>query len=238
MELVYSSIYMWTSAFKQEAIRLRRQGLTLEEINRTLGSKIPKATFSYWQRGVTLTASSAQRLEAMRLESLHRAQLKAQEANRRKNERLRQQARQRNQHLSQLLKSDDQAKVALTILYLAEGTKGRERSIVTFGNSDPKIVALFLRLFRQCYLVDETKFRCTVQCRDDNPVKHLETIWSKLTKIPSTQFYEARIDPRSIGKRSKKPDYLGVCRIDYFDALVFTDLLESIKILVLEDEGR
>ena len=93
-----------------------------------------------------------------------------------------------------------------------------------FGNSDPFIINLFLHLLRYCYNIDESKFRCTVQCRADQDTNRLENFWCRITKIPLVQFYKTRIDPRTIGKPSKKQNYKGVCRIDYFSAELFIEI--------------
>ena len=64
-------------------------------------------------------------------------------------------------------------KLVLGALYLGEGSKG-DRSGLTFGNSDPDIVALFLRLLRATMQLDETKF----QCRVAQDAEMLESFWA------------------------------------------------------------
>ncbi len=115
------------------------------------------------------------------------------------------------------------AKLMLVMLYLGEGAKNKKGSLM-LGNSDPAIVRLFLQLLRKCYKIDESKFRCTVQCRADQDINFLEKFWSNVTQIPSRQFYKARIDPRTIGKPTKKSDYKGVCVIDLFSAHIFNEI--------------
>ena len=75
------------------------------------------------------------------------------------------------------------------------------------------------------------KLRCTVQCRADQNQTDLEQFWQKVTHISKEQFYKTRIDPRTIGKPSKKSDYKGVLKVDYFDTKVQQDL-ESLANLV------
>lgn len=84
---------------------------------------------------------------------------------------------------------------------------------------------------KKCYKIDEKKFRCTILCRNDQNIKNLENFWVKVTKIPKSQFYKTRIDPRTIGKPSQKLDYKGVCVIDYFSADLFLDLMQIPKII-------
>ncbi len=128
------------------------------------------------------------------------------------------------------LKNKDIAKIALAMLFLGEGSK-KSKGTLMLGNSDPQTIILYLKLLRQCYVLDEKKFRCTVQCRADQDTRKLERFWSRTTKIPSKQFYETRIDPRTIGKPSKYLDYKGVCRIDYFSADILTELKQIINLI-------
>ena len=124
---------------------------------------------------------------------------------------------QKNKRIFQLYKNNlEVGKLILAVLYLAEGAKSK--SSIMFGNSDSLVIILFINLMRKCYKIDESKFRCTVQCRADQNIPDLERFWSGVTKIPLGQFYKARVDKRTIGQVSRKKDYKGVCRIDYFSA--------------------
>jgi hypothetical protein len=129
----------------------------------------------------------------------------------------------RHGRLSKHVRARESMLIALSMLYLAEGSK-TERSGVMFGNSNPSIVMLFLRLLRTCFSLDESRFRITVQCRADQDQRKLEHFWSEVTKIPLTQFYATRVDARSLGKKTLKQGYRGVCRIDYFSVEIDREL--------------
>jgi hypothetical protein len=92
------------------------------------------------------------------------------------------------------------------------------------------MIRLFVFLMRKCYSVDESKFRVTVQCRADQNPAELAAYWSAVTNIPLAKFYKPQIDPRTIGKPSKKLNYKGVCRIDYLSASVYHELLSAEKV--------
>src|SRR3989344_718757 len=134
-----------------------------------------------------------------------------------------------NSKQRKIIKNKDVGKIALSMLYLGEGTKSLDRGSLRFGNSDSFIIGLFLNLMRKYYKVDEKKFRCTILCRADQNVVDLEKFWQEITKIPKSQFYKARIDARTIGKPSQKINYRGVCAIDYFSADTFLDLMQIPK---------
>lgn len=205
---------------KQKAIELRKLGRTFGEISKELGT--PKGTLSGWLKNTTLLPSALRRLDAEKTSRNQASRTIAVASNKRRRTAYLDGLEMTNAHLAVELANPNVAKITLAALYLCEGTKNR--AAITFGNSDPRIIALFLRLLRQCYPLKESKFRCTVQCRADQDVPSLERFWSETTAIHPSRFYQARIDPRSKGKTSKKPEYKGVCRIDYLSANVFNDV--------------
>lgn len=211
--------------FKNKAILLRKSGKTYGEIKKMIKQPIPKSTLSTWFFGLTMSLSQKENIQKRIRKNIFNGQRAAVEANRTRRREYIRAVEKRVRHLGKKIKNKDIAKIAITMLYLGEGTKSHGGSLI-FGNSDPKIIGLFLKLLRYCYNIDENKFRCTLQCRADQDIKKLEKFWSKTTEISLKQFYNARIDPRTIGKPSKKPDYKGVCRIDYFSADVYNELMK------------
>lgn len=219
--------------YKLRAIELRKQGFTYGEIRKCLNVKIPKSTLSIWFKGLHISLKAQTRLNSVISFKIKKANTAALLANRKKREIYLKGIINRILCLKKYLESEkdtDIAKIILAVLYLGEGAKGKRRSFM-LGNSDPKIIKLFLKLLRKCYPIDENKFRCTLQCRADQDIKTLEIFWSNITGIPLSQFYKARIDPRTIGKKSKKPEYKGVCRIDYFSADIYTEVEKIIEII-------
>lgn len=217
-------------SLREKAIRLREGGKTFAEIKSALKVDAPKSTLSFWCKGIPLPLGFQRRIREYNKFNLEKARKIALEVNRIKRKEYLQSIFDRNKHLKAILDNREISKIVLATLYLAEGTKSHRGSLI-FGNSDPFIVSLFVYLLRYCYKIDERKFRCTLQCRADQNIKKLEKFWSRITKIPSKQFYKARVDPRTIGKKSKKLDYKGVCRIDYFSGDIFLDLLQIPKII-------
>lgn len=216
--------------YKQQAINLREQGFTYSEIISSLQVRIPKSTLSTWFKNITLSEKAKKRLNTIineKIKTAHQAALYTNKINRK---RYLKEVEERVTHLKNFKKDIDIAKIVLAVLYLGEGAKGKRRAFM-LGNSDPKIIRLFLRLMRKCYTIDESKFRCTLQCRADQDIPYLEKYWTAITNIPPSQFYKARIDPRTIGKKSKKPEYKGVCRIDYFSADIYNEIEKIIEIV-------
>lgn len=216
---------------REKATRLRKKGKTYLEIQKSLKVAIPKSTLSGWCSKVKLPKEYQDRIRKIVLNNAEKGREIALVINRVKREKYLKSIIDRNKHLAKVLKNKDIAKIALAILYLGEGAKDYKRGSVMFGNADPFIISLFLYLLRYCFNINEDKFRCTLQCRADQDIKTLEKFWSRVAKIPLSQFYKARIDPRTIGKPSKKLDYKGVCKIDYFSAEIFIELMQIPKII-------
>jgi hypothetical protein len=208
---------------KEEVIKLRKKGKTYSEIQRILKRVIPKSTISYWCRSLPLPAGYQNKIEEYNKFNLNKARKVALIIKKQKRKDYLESIIRRNKHLIAVLRNPDVAKIVLAMLYFCEGSKTQKGSLM-FGNSDPLIINLFLKLLRRCYKIDEQKFRCTLQGRADQDIKKLEKYWSRVTQIPLSQFYEPRIDPRTIGQVSKNPDYKGVCRIDYFSADIYNEL--------------
>lgn len=213
---------------KEKVIKLRKQGKTYSEIWQNLGKFIPKSTLSYWCKMVKMPAYYNFKIERLNKKNIARAQKVAWSINKEKREKFLQEIDNNNKDIPSLLNNKKISKIGLAMLYLGEGSKTMRGSVM-FGNSDPLIIKLFMKFLRHCYAIDEKKLRGTLQCRADQNIKKLEIFWSKITRIPLSQFYKARIDPRTIGKPSKKLDYKGVCRIDYFSAITDLELKRLAK---------
>ncbi|MFC1612663.1 hypothetical protein ACFL29_02330, partial [Patescibacteria group bacterium] len=97
------------------------------------------------------------------------------------------------------------------MLYWAEGDKS-ETEDIKFSNSDPVMIKLMMKWFREICKVPEEKFRIALHihglhCRSD-----IESFWSNIVEIPLNQFHKIQIKPTSLGQR-KKILYNGTCSI-------------------------
>ena len=213
----------YPAPFVKSAKIWRARGLTYPEIQRKLRKKVPKGTLSSWLRKVELPGFYEEKARRLNLLVLALARRKAVVANRKRRHFYLNEVYQRNEGLLKVLRHKDVSKLFLAALYLGEGAK-KNKGFLTFANSDPGIIGLFLRLFRAVYVIDESKFRCTVMCRADQNTSDLNAFWSKITQVPLKQFYGARIDPRTRGKITANQDYKGVCRLDFFSSKVYDEL--------------
>lgn len=210
--------------YKKTVIIERMKGKSYGEICNILNVKIPKSTLSLWCSNAKLPHSYQNRIKNIIAKNSEKARLIALEFNKQRRLEYLSRLEEKNRPLLKRFDDKDIRKIALALLYLGEGGKNRHGSLY-FGNSDFRVIKIFLSLIRSCFKIDESKFRCTVQCRADQDIPKLEKFWLKITEIPKKQFYHSRIDPRTIGKPTKKLNYMGVCRVEYFSANIYNELM-------------
>lgn len=209
-------------SLRSEARRLRTLGLTYGEINTELQMKIPKSTLSEWCKNVSLPESYRKRIAELNITNFNKARLIGLEVNKVKREELLQGIVDINLPLSHRIKDREIAKIALSMLCLGEAS--RTRGSFSLGSSDPRIIIIFLQLLKVCFNFRVEKVRCTVQCRADQDTEILEKFWLDVTKIPKRLFYKTRVDPRTMGRPTRKKNYKGVLKVDYFDTRVQIEL--------------
>lgn len=214
---------LWKKEDKQLAQRLRSKGLTYSEIKDKIDKNIPKSTLSNWCSNVKLPNFYQEKLDKLNLKSRDRGRKIALLVNKRKREKFLLGLERKNYHL---LKSIDKdiLKLLLAVFYLAEGSKHPSTQCLKFGSSDPETIRFFLRSLRKVFIVDDTKFRVEILCRADQDLDELKGFWHKVTKINKKLFYKPRTDKRTIGKKTRKRGYKGVCVIDYFDTAIQLEL--------------
>ncbi|HEB01447.1 MAG TPA: hypothetical protein ENI16_00425, partial [Candidatus Portnoybacteria bacterium] len=132
---------------KHKAITLRKKGSSYNEILRLV--PVAKSTLSLWLRDVGLAKCQRQKLTEKR----KNAQLKAQQACREKRIQITEQIK--SQAIKEIGNINKRELWLIgTALYWAEGTKQKETNIseqVSFSNSDPKMIALFLKWLYNIY---------------------------------------------------------------------------------------
>lgn len=221
---------MFKKILKNEVVRLRKEGKTYSQILMSVKDSISKSTLSNWLKSVELTSQQKQAITSLNLKNLKRARQVVKKRILQKKVANQKTATREVNLLVSLLDDPKIAKIGLLLLYLCEGSMTR-RSSLMFGNSSPLIIDLFLTFLRKCYSIQTDKFRCTVQCRADQNPDELRDFWSKITGIEKKYFYLPQIDKRTVGKATKKINYHGVCRIDYFSAEIYNELTEIARLL-------
>jgi transcriptional regulator with XRE-family HTH domain len=85
----------------------------------------------------------------------------------------------------------DRLRIIGAALYWAEGAK--DRNMVAFVNSDPNMIRLMMRFFREVCNVEETNFRGSLNIHPHLDVESALVFWSSVTGIPISQFYKTQL---------------------------------------------
>lgn len=128
-----------------------------------------------------------------------------------------------------LTPNDEKLLISGLMLYWAEGAKNTG-AVVDLANSDPKMLAVFIKVLREIYRVKEQKFRILLYCYKNQNEEKLKKFWSQLLKIPQDQFLKSYIredfDPT---KTNKMP--FGVTHLRYYDKKLYSQIKKDLDII-------
>lgn len=202
---------------KDNAIKLRKEGLSLRSIEQKLG--VPKSTLSGWFKGVSLSTEKKKKL----FENWKQALVKARKQsalwhNNQKQQRLEKAQMEASQVLGDLdIKNVHLQELALSILYLGEGKKVTDET--SLGSSDPLIVKFFLELLKRVYKIDLRRVRCELFLRADQDAANIKQFWAEHLKLPLETFTRVYKDKRTVGTKTYA-HYKGVCSVGYCDVAI------------------
>ncbi len=195
--------------------KLRAEGKTYGEINKILNIRLAKSSLHWICRQISLPKNYIEKITRLNIKNLGKARATAIAVNKAKREEFLDQIGKINLPIATKIKDKSTAKIALTMLCLGEASKSINKHAFSLGNSNPKIITLFIKLLDYCFTIEHIRLKCAVQCRADQNPNRLKLYWSKYTGIPLSQFYKPQIDKRTIGKPTKKIDYKGVLNVYY-----------------------
>ena len=167
--------YRGKLAEREAARALRAEGLTLQDIATRLG--VSKSSASLWTRDVVFTPQLPFEASAARRRGPNTLQ-------RRKEEEIAQLRADGRRLVGQL--SDRELFMAGIALYAGEGAK--TGGAVKFANSDPALVAFFVRWLRRYFDVDEARLRVRLYLHEGLDLQRAEAHWVAVTNIPPSQF--------------------------------------------------
>ncbi len=191
-------------AEKFKAIELRKSGFSYDKILREID--VSKSTLSFWLRDIEFTSKQQQLL----LKGRERSRYVAAKAKRALRIKITNEIIKKSKTEVRRLIRKPLFILGLS-LYWAEGAKSLEED-VKFSNSDPLMVLLIMRWFREICLVPEHKFRINLHVHDFHIRPNVEQFWSNLVKVPQKQFYKTYVKKSSIGLR-KNLLYNGTCQV-------------------------
>ncbi len=153
---------------KKLAIEMRNEGVSIKEIARVL--RVSKSSASIWVRNIDLTPQQRKKL------SLNGFSIDVIEKRRRK--RLENENDKRRESMLEAGKdivsiSSHELKLLGIIFYWAEGGKSR-KGMVRVSNSDPAVIQIMMRFFREICRVPDEKFRGLIHTHSHLNVKNAE----------------------------------------------------------------
>ena len=195
-------------ALKEQAMRLRHQGISMTVIERELG--IARSTLSGWFKNVRLTEVQRTRLMQNSRDGWLKARPNAHQWHRKqKAMRMFDAKVQAIDTLKEITLTDEILDLAFAMLYWGEGAKSDTTSI---ASSDPKILRFVLAVLRRNYGVTPHEIRFELHLRMDQSGEELKMYWSKELDVPLERFKYVAYDKRSQGKPTYD-HYKGVCDI-------------------------
>lgn len=200
---------------KNRAVALRRKGKSLNEISRTL--RVSKASVSLWVRDIALSAQQRSRLNAngYSVDAIEKRRIRRIENTRERHKKVSDAAKQSIESLSRR-----ELLLVGAALYWGEGGK-TEKGMARVSNSDPELIRIMMRFFREICDVPEKRFRGHVHTFSHLNAQKAERFWSKVSGIPRHQFYKTYTKPSSasLGKMDRLP--YGTFQIYVCDTVLF-----------------
>jgi len=200
---------------REKARRLRLQGKSMSQIIEETG--FSKSSVSMWTRDIVLTDSQKDGISkrGRSIESIEKRRI-----SRMRN------INQKRRVIIEAAKKDfpklsyTDLKLIGAMIYWGEGCKVGHWS-VRVANSDPIIIKVMMRFFREICNVPENKFRGHIHTFEDADVEKLEKHWSKIIKIPRKQFYKTYKKPSKASFQKRKTLPFGTLDLYVHDTNVF-----------------
>jgi|SRR3989344_126779 len=212
---------------KEEAIKLRLQGLSYSDIKSKL--RLSKSTLSVWLRDYPLSEKQLEKLKdkvPQQVERCRNTKEKKYKA------RLDDVYNKISKDISKL--SNREILIAGLFLYWGEGSKS-ERYTCGFSNTDPSMVRFFLKWLR-LFNIENEKLHITLQLYSDMDVNKEIKFWSHELDLPTSCFRRPYIKKSTLsGLIYKRGFGHGTCFIRIFNRDLAEYIHMGIKRISLMD---
>ena len=192
------------SALKKKAKKLRRQGLSYNEIRKEVN--VAKSTLSLWLKTVPLSLKHRRRLYTKQIQILSRGPQSQKE---RRNKEIKEIIRNAEKEIEFPL-SFEAYRLFGAALYWAEGSKTKMFEIT---NSDPALILFMVRWIENVLKIPTKELKARLNIYPQQNEKKIKKFWSDLTDIPIKNFGKSYVKPLS--KNYKKNNlYYGTIRVE------------------------
>lgn len=198
---------------RQQAIRLRKQGRTYNEILSVVS--VAKSTLSLWLRDVGLTKQQQQRLTSKKQAAQRKGAL-AKSAMRIERQRVIIEKAQADINTI----SHRELMLIGAALYWAEGCKAKPHNVsqcLDFGNSDVRMMLVFLAWIQKCLHVGINDIKASIYIHENHKhrIEHVKRYWLQATGLPEHRlqyvYYKRHISKTK--RRNVGNEYAGLLRI-------------------------
>lgn len=198
---------------KEIALVLRRNGESIQKIAEKI--KVSKSTVSLWCRNIILKKWQIKQLVKNQQVGSYRGRIISAEIKRQA--RIQEESVLRIKGIKEIgkIKKRDLF-IAGVAMYLSEGYTSSNESRVGFVNSDPKVILLMLKWFKEICQIPKERIILSIRINKNqkNRIDAVEKYWSQVTKIPLSQFNRTvLINAKSKKVFSNSENYFGTLRI-------------------------
>lgn len=199
---------------RKKAIKLRKKGHTYSEILREI--PVAKSTLSLWLGQVGLSKKQKQNITKKKLDAAKRGAMAMKQL---RIERVAKIRKETKKDIESISKRD--LWLMGIMLYWAEGAKEKEgirHGIgIDFGNSDPKMINLFLIWLNKIADVsyDDIYFTIYIHENSKNRLSFVRKYWAEHTKLPINKFQSVYFKKHNIKTVRKNigDNYFGLLRV-------------------------
>lgn len=179
-----------TANKKERAIQLRLHGKSYGQIQKQLQLS-SKGTLSGWFKNLRLPPSSKKRLEKNQKAATERGLHKFNEERSKRIVQENEAAFKGGESMVGRLSRRELLLVGAA-LYWGEGTKvhpNPRSPYLSFSNSDPEMVQVYMRFLREVINVSEERIRAGIHLYPGNEVNKARAHWATITGLPKERFY-------------------------------------------------
>lgn len=194
---------MGDTNLKENAIFLRKKGLSYGEIRKEIG--VSKSTLSYWLKDISLTLEQKERFYTKQILFLSFGAKSQKERRKRQVEDIINKASRE----IILPLSLDVYRLMGAALYWAEGSKG---GIFRMTNSDPHLILFMVHWLKKVFGISASGLKTWLNIYPQQNELEIKSFWSELTGIPMANFGKTYIKPLSSGYK-KNNLYYGTIRV-------------------------
>lgn len=210
---------------------MRRAGKSYNEIKAVLS--VAKSSLSYWLKNYPLTKEQIEllgkRYKAKQIENFRNTMRKKKES------RFRVVCDEQKKLLFPL--SERELLIAGLFLYLGGGAKQTPGHII-ISNTDPNIVKFTLFWYTKILKIPKDSTKVSLQLYRDMDIKKEIHYWSKLLKIPLTNFWKPYIK----NSHTKDIDHSGykhgTCGLYYGSVPLHEKIMAGVKVILDDINGR